>query len=48
MQVGVCKVKLHLPGNQSLKDKRREVKSIIGRIKHRYDVSISEVEDQNL
>ena len=48
MQVGICKVTLHMPANHSLKDKRRELKSIIERIKNRYDVSISEVEDQDV
>jgi len=48
MQVGICKVRLHLPGNQSLKEKRRVLKSIITRIRNKYEVSISEVDDQDL
>jgi len=47
MQVGMCKVRLHLPENQSLKEKRRILKSIITRAKNSYSVSISEVEDQD-
>jgi len=48
MNVGVCKVRLRLPGNQSLKDKRRVVKSIIARVAGKFDVSIAEVDDNDL
>ncbi len=48
MNIGVCKVRLHLPENQSLKSKRQVVKPIIARIKNQYNVSIAEVEDQDL
>jgi len=47
MNVGVCKVRLRLPGNQSLKDKRRVVKSIIARVAGKFDVSIAEVDDND-
>ncbi|MFQ5826817.1 MAG: DUF503 domain-containing protein, partial [Dehalococcoidia bacterium] len=48
MNVGILKVKLHLPENQSLKGKRQVVKSIISRVKNRYNVSIAEVDDLDL
>jgi len=48
MNVGVCKVRLRLPGNQSLKDKRRVMKSIIARVAGKFDVSIAEVDDNDL
>ena len=48
MDVGVCKVKLRLPENGSLKGKRQVSKSIIERVKNRYNVSIAEVDDQDL
>ena len=48
MNLGVCRIKLHLPENQSLKDKRRIVKSIISRLRNQYNISVSEVEDQDL
>ena len=48
MNVGVCKVRLRLPGNQSLKGKRRVVKSIIARVAGKFDVSIAEVDDNDL
>lgn len=48
MNIGVLRVKLHLPENHSLKGKRRVVKSIIDRVKNRYNVSIAEVDEQEL
>ena len=48
MVVGVCRVRLHLPENGSLKGKRRVVKSIIGRVQHQYAVAIAEVGDNDL
>ena len=48
MQVGMCKMKLHLPESQSLKDKRRILKSTITRVRNNYNVSIAEVADQDL
>ncbi|MEW6033984.1 MAG: DUF503 domain-containing protein [Chloroflexota bacterium] len=48
MHVGICKVKLHLPGSQSLKDKRQVVKSLTTRVRNSYNVSIAEVESQEL
>jgi uncharacterized protein YlxP (DUF503 family) len=34
----------YLPGTQSLKDKRRRIKSLISRVKNKYNVSIAEVD----
>lgn len=48
MNIGVCKVRLRLPENESLKGKRQILKSIIQRVKNRYNVSIAEVDDQDL
>jgi uncharacterized protein YlxP (DUF503 family) len=48
MNTGVCKIKLHIPGSQSLKDKRRIVKSIISKLRNQYNISIAEVDDQDL
>ena len=48
MNVGVLQVKLHFPENQSLKGKRQIVKSIISRLRHRYNVSVAEVDAQDL
>lgn len=38
---------LHLSGVTSLKEKRSIVKSLIGRLKSRYNISISEVDHQD-
>jgi len=48
VNVGVCKVKLRLPDNLSLKGKRQVVKSIIARLKNKFNVSVAEVEDNDL
>jgi len=48
MKIGVCKLTLRLPENQSLKGKRQVLKSITTRVKDRFNVSIAEVDDQDL
>ena len=48
MNVGICKVKLRLPDNLSLKGKRQVVKSLIARLKNKFNVSVAEVEDNDL
>ena len=44
MVVGVCTISLHLPGNSSLKGKRRVVKSIVTRLRQEFNISVSEVD----
>ena len=48
MHIGVCKIKLYLPESQSLKEKRRVIKSIIARLKNRFNVAIAEIEAQDI
>ena len=48
MVVGVCTIDLHLPGTGSLKDKRRILLSLKERIKKAYNVSIAEVDGNDL
>ncbi len=48
MNTGVCKIKLHLPESQSLKEKRRIIKPIITRLRNLYNISVAEVDDQDL
>ena len=48
MNVGICRVSLRLPENQSLKGKRRVLKSITTRLRSKFNVSVAEVDDQNL
>ena len=47
MHVGVMEVVLRLEGNASLKGKRKVVKSILGRVKARFNVAASEVGQQD-
>ncbi len=47
MIIGVMTVYISLPGVTSLKGKRSVVKSLIGRLKSRFNISISEVEQQD-
>lgn len=39
---------LHFPGARSLKDKRQALRSLETRIKNRFNVSVAEVEHQDL
>jgi len=39
MIVGVCRLTLSIAGSYSPKDKRRVVKSLVERVRHRYNVS---------
>jgi hypothetical protein len=48
MNVGVCRVSLRLPENLSLKGKRRVLKSITTRVRSKFNVSVAEVDDQEL
>ena len=48
MNVGVCRIKLRLPENMSLKGKRRVLKSITARVRSKFNVSVAEVDDQDL
>jgi uncharacterized protein YlxP (DUF503 family) len=47
MIVGVLTAQLHLHGINSLKEKRSIVKSLLGRLKSRFNISISEVDHQD-
>jgi len=46
--VGMCRVVLALHGNSSLKAKRAVVRRVVERTRHQFNVSISEVEDQDV
>jgi len=45
--VGLLSVELHLPGAQSLKDKRMVLRSVKDRLK-KFNVAVAEVEHQDL
>ena len=48
MHVGVLKLTFHIPHARSLKDKRSVVRKFRDRIRARFDVSIAEIEAQDL
>ena len=48
MNVGVGKVSLRIPENTSLKGKRQILKSITSRIRHKFDVAVAEVDDNDV
>jgi uncharacterized protein YlxP (DUF503 family) len=47
MNVGVARVSLRLPENVSLKGKRQVLKSITSRVRHKFDVAVAEVDDND-
>ena len=44
MHIGVCKIRLRIPDSHSLKAKRRVVKSLIARLKNRFNIAVAEVD----
>ena len=46
MNIGACRITLDIPGNKSLKDKRRVVRSLCDRVRHRFKLSVAEVDQQ--
>lgn len=48
MIIGTAKIYLFANWVHSLKEKRRIVKSIINKVQHRFNISISEIENQDL
>lgn len=45
MNVGICRVRLRIPENHSLKGKRQVISSMVARLQNRYKVSVAQVED---
>ncbi len=48
MIVGTCIVTLRIPWALSLKDKRMVVKSLTEKMKHKFNISVAEVEMQDV
>ena len=48
MVIGVLQAKISIPASQSLKDKRMVIKSIKDRILNKMNVSVAEVENQDV
>jgi uncharacterized protein YlxP (DUF503 family) len=48
MVVAAARITLIIPDNDSLKGKRKVVKSLIAKVRHRFGVAVAEVEDNDL
>jgi hypothetical protein len=48
MVIGVCRIHLRIPESHSLKEKRHVIRKLIDRVRHRFNVAISEVDDNDL
>lgn len=48
MVVGTVKLRLYAPWVHSLKEKRMVVKSLCARVRNKFNVSIAEIEDQDI
>ena len=48
MFIGVCTIDLHIPDSGSLKTKRQSLKSLKDRIRSRFNVSVAEVDHNDL
>ncbi|HTG02085.1 MAG TPA: DUF503 domain-containing protein [Nitrospirota bacterium] len=48
MFVGVCTFEVHVPESGSLKTKRHSIRSLKDRIRNKFNVSVAEVEDNDL
>jgi uncharacterized protein YlxP (DUF503 family) len=48
MVIGVVIVQMHLPGASSLKDKRKIILSLKDRLKNKFNVSVAELDDNEL
>lgn len=48
MHIGACIIDLAIYGSQSLKDKRRVMKSVKDQVRNKFNVSIAEIDNLNL
>jgi hypothetical protein len=48
MNIGALRVRLRIPENHSLKGKRMVLRSVTSRVKNKFNVSIAEIEDQDM
>ena len=48
MVISTVKIKIHLPWVHSLKEKRMVVKSICAKVRNQFNVSVAEVEEQDI
>lgn len=47
MVIGILKVELRIPGSDSLKYKRRVLKSIIHRLRNKFNISVTEIDTKD-
>lgn len=47
MVIGLLALDIHFPHSQSLKDKRKELNSLKGRIRQKYNVALAELDYQD-
>lgn len=48
MFIGVARFEIFIPASRSLKDKRQVLRSVTSHVQHRFNVSIAEVDHQDL
>ncbi|MFQ5586447.1 MAG: DUF503 domain-containing protein [Thermodesulfobacteriota bacterium] len=48
MVLGICRLDFHIHQSSSLKEKRQVIKSVMGKVKSRFNVSIAEIGDHEL
>lgn len=48
LHVALCVVQMHLPGVTSLKEKRQVLRSLKDRLRDHYNVSVAEIDHQDL
>jgi len=48
MFIGVCTIELHIPASGSLKEKRHSLRSVKDRIRNKFNVSVAEVDHNDL
>lgn len=48
MVIGLLSLELHFPGARSLKDKRQVLRGFMARVRKKFNVSVAEVEHQDL
>ena len=48
MIIGTCIIDLGIPWSESLKDKRMVVKSILSKVRNKFNVSAAEIDNQDM
>lgn len=48
MFIGVCTIEVHVPASGSLKTKRQTIRSLKDRIRNKFNVSVAEIDDNDL